>query len=59
MSIRPGDYIIEVSEQTAPDGYPDCQRTIGRVTITRELMHDIENELLVCLIGDKVLRLVR
>jgi hypothetical protein len=57
--IKPGDYIIEVSEQTRPDGYPDCQRTIGRFLVTKELIENIEEEVVIALLGHRVMGLLK
>jgi hypothetical protein len=56
---RPGDYIIEVIQQTDPDGYPDCQRTLGRVYITEEFVEKIGEKIVIESIGYKVLRLLK
>ena len=57
--IKPGDYIIEVIEQTGAEGYPDCKRTLGRVCVTRDLILYAKEEVLVETLGHRILALIK
>ena len=57
--MRPTNYVIEVKTADYP-GYPDSDRLVGKICITRECIDDIVSEkLLIEIVGDKIVKLLK